>query len=246
MRRGPGIAGLQHAARAREQFKLTGEDVKKSSLQAMKDQMAVFKASLEEFAHKYKKSIRQDPAFRAQFHVMCANIGVDPLASNKGMWAEVLGFGDFYYELGVQVVEACLATRSINGGMMELPALLRYVNRRRGSQADPISEDDVARAIKKLQVLGGGFGLVAVGRQQLVRSVPGELNMDKNKVLELAQEAGFIAQRQLIARSGWTANRAEAALQGLLREGLAWLDTGAPDNVPLYWFPCLSNGLQPP
>ena len=26
---------------------------------------------------------------------------------------------------------------------MELPVLLRYVNRRRGRQADPVSEDDV-------------------------------------------------------------------------------------------------------
>ena len=34
---------------------------------------------------------------------MCSNIGVDPLASNKGVWAQLLGFGDFYYELGVQV-----------------------------------------------------------------------------------------------------------------------------------------------
>jgi len=25
---------------------------------------------------------------------------VDPLASNKGFWAELLGIGDFYYELG--------------------------------------------------------------------------------------------------------------------------------------------------
>jgi len=32
---------------------------------------------------------------------MCANIGVDPLASNKGFWAELLGIGDFYYELGM-------------------------------------------------------------------------------------------------------------------------------------------------
>lgn len=58
---------------------------------------------------------------------MCANIGVDPLASNKGMWAQLLGFGDFYYELGVQVVEACLATRAVNGGLMDLAALSRYV-----------------------------------------------------------------------------------------------------------------------
>ena len=70
-----------------------------------------------------RNDIRQDPVFRAQFHTMCANIGVDPLASNKGMWAQLLGFGDFYYELGVQIVEACLATRAYNGGFMELGAL---------------------------------------------------------------------------------------------------------------------------
>ena len=54
---------------------------------------------------------------------MCANVGVDPLASNKGMWVQLLGFGDFYYELGVQIVEACLATRAYNGGFMELESL---------------------------------------------------------------------------------------------------------------------------
>ncbi len=58
---------------------------------------------------------------------MCANIGVDPLASNKGVWAQVLGFGDFYYELGVQIVEACLASRSLNGGLMDMQSLMRYV-----------------------------------------------------------------------------------------------------------------------
>lgn len=70
-----------------------------------------------------RSDIRQDPVFRAQFHTMCANVGVDPLASNKGMWAQLLGFGDFYYELGVQIVEACLATKAYNGGFMELEAL---------------------------------------------------------------------------------------------------------------------------
>ena len=34
---------------------------------------------------------------------MCQKIGVDPLASHKGFWAQLLGVGDFYYELGVQV-----------------------------------------------------------------------------------------------------------------------------------------------
>ena len=48
-----------------------------------------------------QNDIRKNPAFRSQFHEMCAKVGVDPLASNKGFWAELLGIGDFYYELGV-------------------------------------------------------------------------------------------------------------------------------------------------
>lgn len=47
-----------------------------------------------------QSDIKKNPIFRAQFHEMCAKVGVDPLASNKGVWAELLGIGDFYYELG--------------------------------------------------------------------------------------------------------------------------------------------------
>jgi ESCRT-II complex subunit VPS22 len=68
------------------------------------------------------------------------------------MWNELLGFGDFYYELGVQLVEACLASRPLNGGLMELGQLRAAVERRRGSRSDPVSEDDIVRAIRKLKV----------------------------------------------------------------------------------------------
>lgn len=30
--------------------------------------------------------------------MMCSSIGVDPLASGKGFWSDLLGVGDFYYE----------------------------------------------------------------------------------------------------------------------------------------------------
>jgi ESCRT-II complex subunit VPS22 len=46
----------------------------------MKEQMEVFKSHLQDFASKYAKDIRKDPAFRQRFQAMCANIGVDPLA----------------------------------------------------------------------------------------------------------------------------------------------------------------------
>lgn len=67
------------------------------------------------------------------------------------------------------------------------PLTLPLVQRRRGSVAEPISSDDVVRAVEKLKVLGGGFGLTKVGAHTYVRSVPGELNLDTNKVLQVAQ-----------------------------------------------------------
>jgi hypothetical protein len=36
---------------------------------------------------------------------MCKSVGVDPLSSNKGFWVDILGVGDFYYELAVSVVK---------------------------------------------------------------------------------------------------------------------------------------------
>ena len=39
---------------------------------------------------------------------------------------------------------------------------LLLVQRRRGSKAEPITEDDVIRAIDKLKVLGGGFSIMKV------------------------------------------------------------------------------------
>ena len=62
---------------------------------------------------------------------MCASIGVDPLASSKGFWSEMLGVGDFYYELGVQIIEVCMAHSHKTGGLMELEDLRRRVARSR-------------------------------------------------------------------------------------------------------------------
>ncbi len=94
--------------------------------------MEGFRGKLEEFASKHRNEIRKDPAFRKQFQDMCASIGVDPLASSKGFWSQVLGVGDFYYELGVQVVEVCLATSHRNGGLITLSELRERLIKARG------------------------------------------------------------------------------------------------------------------
>lgn len=195
-----------------------------------------FRTHLEEFALKHRNDIKKNPQFRAQFHKMCAAVGVDPLASNKGVWTKLLGFGDFYFELGVQIAEATMAARSLNGGLMELGQLRAAVVRRRGRTADPVSDEDILRSIDSLKCLGGGWAVLDLGRVKVVRSVPAELNGDQNAILEEASAAGFVSAEDVAARRGWAPLRVANALGTLLRDGFAMVDDGAPDGVRLYWF----------
>ncbi|KAL7103472.1 hypothetical protein ACP275_08G181500 [Erythranthe tilingii] len=241
MRRRPGIGGLQNAAAARDQYRLLGENVAKLRTDLMKEQLSTFRSQLEDFARKHKNDIRKNPAFRSQFHEMCANVGVDPLASNKGFWAELLGIGDFYYELGVQIVDICLATRPLNGGLISLEELCKMLGQRRKGAREAISQDDCLRAISKLKVLGNGFEVISLGKKKLVRSVPTELNKDHNEILELAQGQGFVTVDEVERRLSWSSGRATDALDTLLEEGLAMIDDGHKDGKRRYWFPCVSS-----
>jgi ESCRT-II complex subunit VPS22 len=55
--------------------------------------------------------------------------------ANKGFWADLLGVGDFYYELGVQVIEACIMSRDNDGGLTDLDELQKRVKAMRGIQS---------------------------------------------------------------------------------------------------------------
>jgi ESCRT-II complex subunit VPS22 len=52
--------------------------------------------------------------------------------ASKGYWGELLGVSDFYYELGIQIIDVCLSTRALNGGLMELSEVKRRVEKMRG------------------------------------------------------------------------------------------------------------------
>mmetsp|Transcript_29185 Transcript_29185/g.49048 ORF Transcript_29185/g.49048 Transcript_29185/m.49048 type:complete len:248 (+) Transcript_29185:358-1101(+) len=240
MRRRPGIQGLQRRQEATSQYKALGEDLASNQLERMREQLAVFRSTLEDFAFKHRAAIKQDPVFRAQFHKMCANVGVDPLASNKGMWSELLGLGDFYYELGVQIVEACLATRPYNGGLIPLDELTALVQKRRGRVAQPVSTDDVKGAIKQLKGLGCGYGLFKLGLRRMVASVPVELNRDHNTMLEFAQATSGLTVREAEEGLGWEHTRTSNVLKELLKDQIAMVDDGAADGLRRYWFPCIS------
>ncbi|MEE6522260.1 hypothetical protein FKM82_020705, partial [Ascaphus truei] len=133
----------------------------------------------------------------------------------KGFWSEMLGVGDFYYELGVQIIEVCLALKHRNGGLITLTELHQQVLKGRGKLAQDVSQDDVIRAIKKLKVLGNGFGIIPVGGSYLVQSVP---------------------------RTGPWVSTARGIREHLLKEGLAWLDTQTAGDAH-YWLPALFTEL---
>ena len=129
-------------------------------------------------------------------------------------------------QLGVQIIEICLATRERNGGinvyihvhilfldrkivlvhssihvifahhsftgLMSFEELRKRILATSGKTRQDVSEDDMARAIKKLRVLGGGFAVIPIGKHRLVQSVPGELNMDHTAVLQKAEVGGGI------------------------------------------------------
>lgn len=159
MRRRVGLGAIQQQKLAAEKYKDKGTDLQENQLEQMTKQMEVFRVKLEEFAMKHKEDIRKNSQFRKQFQEMCAAIGVDPLATGKGFWS-VLGMGDFYYELGVQVVEVCLAANHKTGGLMELDDLRRRLIAARGQSSvhQEITKEDILMAAKKLSIFGNGYG----------------------------------------------------------------------------------------
>lgn len=117
-------------------FKQVGAQLEESSMQHLHSSLSTFRASLESFAFQHKNAIKKQPLFRAQFHSMCLSIGVDPLACQKGFWTSVLGLGDFYYELGVQIMDLCIATRSSNGGLMTVEEVSKALQKKYKYQTD--------------------------------------------------------------------------------------------------------------
>lgn len=232
--------GVQRQREHREVLRETGNKIQEEDLKTMSDQMQIFKDQLELFATKYKKDIQKNPEFRKHFQNMCSQCGVDPLASQKGFWSELLGVGDFYFELAVQVVEVCLAFQKSNGGIMDLDEVLKGVMKIRNKQAQIPCIDDCERAIAKLKILGKGFDIIKLDNKKLVQSVPTELNADHSTCLSLASGKGYIKSSELMLKN-WTEHRVKGVLDFLVKEGFAWIDKQDGEEV-CFWFPAFYTG----
>ncbi|TFK26407.1 winged helix DNA-binding domain-containing protein [Coprinopsis marcescibilis] len=239
-RRGVGLAAFDRKDQAKRFAELSSA-ISQSQISHLNSQLDQFRTALTHFASTHRDKIKSDPSFRHAFQQMCTSIGVDPLAGPRkgGWWAELLGLGDWQYELGVQIVDVCVSTRERNGGLIEMSELIRLVSKLRGVEGGSISEDDVVRSIKTLQPLGAGYKVVDIGGTRMVRSVVKELDEDQTIILAIAQdEGGRVTVEMLIQRKGWLGERARTALEHmLLQDGLCWLDDQDEESGRAYWIP---------
>ena len=242
-RRTAGVGAIQKKRQQVEKYKDKGNEIAETQVAELTKQMETFRTKLEEFARDHKQEIRKNPEFRRRFQEMCASIGVDPLASGKGFWSEMLGVGDFYYELSVQIIEVCMAASHRTGGLMELGELRQRLIKSRGKSQShqEITNDDVLRAIKKLKILGNGFTVIPLqSGRYLIQSVPGEFSMDQTAILQKAEcNGGFVTVGMLRDELMWEEERSRRAVNQLIKEGLVWVDGQHEDGEPAFWVPSI-------
>lgn len=245
-----GLAGIRKNDQLNQAFKKQGESLNEANIEHLRKSFETFRGHLEVFARKHKDAIRKDPKFRAKFAEMCNKLGVDPLASNKGFWAKLLGVGDYYYSLGVKIINLTISTREINGGIMdveEVVSRLKAQNQRaieavrrvgRSSESitlDEVSSEDVLKAIQNVSILGSGLRIETLGKRKVLVSVPTEMSQDHTAVLDLASKMqGVGLSPEMISQElGWDVSRAKQACLELAAETFAWWDS-VEDK---YWFP---------
>jgi ESCRT-II complex subunit VPS22 len=229
MRRKVGVAAIKSRQEDKEKYSKVGVILETEKFSSVKETLESFKTNLAEFARKHRDRINDDPEFRQQFHQMCVSVGVDPLASGKGFWADLLGIGDFYYELGVKILQICLQTRSMNGGIISLKELLVRLQSFPGTQRGSpiaINKEDVYRALEKVEVLGNGLRVVVLpSKEKILISIPMEINMDHELLINVAFENnGCVSKDQFLRTQGWSLERLHRVVQPLLDESAIWID----------------------
>jgi ESCRT-II complex subunit VPS22 len=235
MRRKVGVAAIKARQEEKEKYNKVGTQLETEKLSSVQDTLTTFKTNLTEFARKHKDRINGDPEFRQQFHQMCVSVGVDPLASGKGFWADLLGFGDFYYELGVKLITICLQTRNVNGGIITLKDLLVRLRGYHGKNSSiaNINQEDLYRALDKVSVLGNSIRVVTLpSKEKVVLSIPMEINVDHELVISYALESnGCIPKERFLQNNAWTVERLQRVINPLIEEGAIWIDNYNGKNI---------------
>ena len=261
MRRGPGLVALERGVQSAEHYAAHSNALNLAELNNLRTQIEMFSNTLRNFAIAHRDEIRRNPEFRHAFQQMCASLWVDPLAGHPvtastggrpgkvaNLWNELLGFGDWQYELGVQIVDVCVSTRTRNGGIIAVNELINCVNRLRhgkstfSSDVGCLSLQDIERSISALQPLGCGYKILMLHDTPVIRTIPHDFSSDSISVLEYlssfeaprdAANVTYVTEKHAMTsmhhfysnHTKWSLSRIQKSLQDmLLCEATLWVD----------------------
>ena len=225
-----GVSAFDEPTDAQRQF--TSRVFQRQS-QEYTEQLRLFQDKLVEFSKSHNDELRSNPEVRSKFLQMCATIGIDPLELfDKDR--HLFTVNDFYYEICVKLIQICRDTRDINGGIISLNDLqnLYFKNTR-------VTSEDIEKVVEMLSALEGGFEIITLrnGQMKFLRSVPNELTSDQTKILEICSILGYASISLLTANLDWERDRSKAALEGMVANGLLWIDEQSDGLETLYWDP---------
>ncbi|KAK2195635.1 bifunctional Winged helix-like DNA-binding domain superfamily/Winged helix DNA-binding domain superfamily/ESCRT-2 complex [Babesia duncani] len=235
MSRRVGYSRILESKKKQGKFATTAADMEKNTLENYKDISEDFRLYLTEFIKKHRKKINANPLFRLQFLAICDSLGIDPLARISTIWSKWLNLSSFYSELAVKVLDVCIKTRGVNGGICDVVECLQIIQ-----SNIPCDADDVLRAIAQCQIFGEGLRCITISHRNLIVTTATTLTSDHQKCLGIASSLKHgITSEELVQELKCNLDKVHNILDYFIRHQIAWIDDGYEGTEAKYWFPAL-------
>jgi ESCRT-II complex subunit VPS22 len=210
-----------------EKFQNLGLSISNSQQEQLQTQLQVFQAALISFKEDYKDEIRHNENIRSVFSEICIAFGIDPLVVASTLGDDEKSKYERRNQLCLKIIEWCMRTRPLNGGIIALDDLVRLINSDTWVNTDlhlVFTESDIMDAINHLSVLGKELEHVKIGKREYIKSISQELNPDQRAILDTADVLGYVSVSLLHDNFGWKRVRCRTSIDELVTNGILWVD----------------------
>jgi hypothetical protein len=215
-------------------------------LERMLQAISELREKADTFEETYGEVLEDTPQLRDKAIEIAHELGItipgvplpEDLKDKPGLLERLTGRGRFYEQLGVQILDIAKRRRKATGGIMALAEVVLRVNKQRQRS---VRQVDVVRAIQRLtdeKLIPGVYTLES--GIKLVEFVPREFTQDQVAILSLASRTGSTTLEDVMTKTGWTQERATAALESLQQAGAAKIDKSFVHGTR-YFFPGLTT-----
>ncbi len=235
-----GIKDIERKIKIRSAMEKKDAELLLKDINNMMEQVKELKEHLKKLEKKWGKEIKKNKEYYQQIIEIRRSLGL-PEEIGVYEWKEKASIkekifgGEFYDQLGIELLEIGKKLSSETGGIMSLAELMIRINKARPGKV--VGATDISKALDSLvkskvippiKTLSNGV--------KIVEFIPANLTEDHEVVLNLASRHGYITIEDLILKTGWSLERANRVLQELVEKGIAIKDTEYMEGTK-YWFP---------